>query len=80
MKFKPATGNPLGKILDLFTPEPQRITYELLDTFKLLLEDAGFICENDMETSRCLDFLEELDLVKIENKTDGYFIKRIING
>lgn len=77
MKFKIAKGNPLKEILDLFSPEAQRITPELLDKFKVLLEDAGFICETDMETSRCLDFLEELNLVKIENKTDGYYIKRI---
>lgn len=80
MKFKPAERNPLGDILELFTVESQKLDSSLLDKFRVLLKDAGFICENDMETSRCLDFLEELELVKIENKKDGYYIKRIING
>ena len=80
MKFKSAERNPLADILALFTIEEQKLTHVLLDKFKVLLEDAGFICEDDQETSRCLDFLEELNLVSIFKKTDGYYIKRIING
>ena len=80
MKFKPQERNPLTDILDLFDVREQKITQSLLNKFKLLLEDAGFVCENDDETSRCLDFLEELGLIAITNKTDGYYIKRIING
>ena len=80
MKFAEPTRNPMGEILELFSYEWDYLTPSVLENFRLLLVEAGFISENIGETSRCLDMLEELNLVEIKTENNEYKIRKINYG
>lgn len=81
MKFSNAVRNPLPEILELFPVGAEvLLTISNMEKFRVLLKDAGFHCENNEETSRCLDLLVETGLVEMIKRNGLVYIKRKING
>jgi hypothetical protein len=80
MKFTEPTRNPMADMLELFSYEWDYLTPSMLENFRILLEEAGFVSDNVGETSRCLDILEDLELVEIKNENNEYKIRKIKYG
>jgi hypothetical protein len=80
MKFAEPTRNPMGDILELFSYEWDYLTPSILENFRILMIDAGFISENVSETSRSLDILEELKLIEIKEEDNQYKVRKVKYG
>jgi len=80
MKFAEPTRNPMGDILELFSYEWDYLTPSILENFRILMIDAGFISENVSETSRSLDILEELKLIEIKQEDNQYKVRKVKYG
>lgn len=72
---RPSSINPLKEILDLFTDEFEDLSLDNLETMTSLLREGDIVCHEYHETFRCLQVLEELKVIELQefiDKQTGY--------
>jgi hypothetical protein len=78
MIFHKSKINPMHDIIMLIPKEWEVLTYELLETFELLLVSAGFTPETNLELEIAFFALEDVDILEVKHVEDKTYIKRKI--
>jgi hypothetical protein len=70
MKFSKSSYNPLAEILELFpTYAPMFVTTFGFEQFNKLLRQGGVHCQSQAEMLQCLEVLESLGVLEVEQVT-----------